>query len=163
MVADLIVHIVSFFLSGGITFLNIFYVLSLQDLESDMLSPSDLSSRINFGRKVEYGLHAGLTALQLLAGNYVLFLLNLPVAIYNAREYQRRTYTIDPYAVFSRLDKMKKTSYLWSSIHAALTICYIISLVYTLLAGVGISKSATSAVQDNVFGRMSDRIRLPVD
>lgn len=74
-------------------FVMVFYVrtsaneiIMYSDLESDYINPIDLCTKLNQFTLPEMGLHAFLTLLFLLNGQWVALMINLPLVAYNANK-----------------------------------------------------------------------------
>nr|XP_043636829.1 protein cornichon homolog 1-like isoform X2 [Erigeron canadensis] len=80
----------------------------LLDLESDYMNPYESSSRINALIVPEMVLHCVCSAVLLVMGYWFMFLLTLPIAIYNLMLYMNKRHLIDVTEVFRHCDVEKK-------------------------------------------------------
>ncbi|KAF5189226.1 Cornichon [Thalictrum thalictroides] len=82
--------------------------MCLADLEYDYINPYDSASRINKVVLPEFIAHGALCLLFLFSGHWVMFLLSIPYAYYNARLYTRRQHLVDVTEIFNHLNWEKK-------------------------------------------------------
>eukprot|EP00762_Andalucia_godoyi_P004992 ANDGO_01423.mRNA.1 ER-derived vesicles protein ERV15 len=143
-VTSLIGYLLCFFLSGGLSFLNLFYLLSYSDLEQDAVTPMDLCSRVNLFRLFEYGTQALIMLISLFTGHWFFFLVNIPITVYNGRRYLHKSYLIAPIDVFRRISMWKKDSLYWMLGHIALTLLYLVALIVHLVSGMGLGQMLLS-------------------
>ncbi|KAJ9565387.1 hypothetical protein OSB04_001353 [Centaurea solstitialis] len=83
-------------------------IVCLSDLEADYMNPYESSSRINAVVVPEMVLHGLCSALLLFTGYWFMFLLTLPITIYNSMLYINRQHLIDVTEVFRYVDAEKK-------------------------------------------------------
>ncbi|KAL1554615.1 protein cornichon 1-like [Salvia divinorum] len=88
--------------------LNFYEFLGFSDLEADYLNPYELSSRINYVIVPEYLLHGALCILFLMTGHWIMFLLSLPTAYYNLKQYLSNKHLVDVTEVFKVVSTEKK-------------------------------------------------------
>ncbi|KAG8367924.1 hypothetical protein BUALT_Bualt16G0123300 [Buddleja alternifolia] len=88
--------------------LNFYQFLGFSDLEADYLNPYELSSRTNSVIVPEYLLHGAFCILFLVTGHWFMFLLSLPPAYYNLKQYLSNQHRIDVTEVFRVLNFEKK-------------------------------------------------------
>jgi len=67
-------------------FLQVFFTIMYSDLECDYINPIDLCNRLNTYIIPEAAVHAFLTALFLLNGYWLAFILNLALLAWNAKK-----------------------------------------------------------------------------
>ncbi|XP_042021985.1 protein cornichon homolog 1-like isoform X1 [Salvia splendens] len=88
--------------------LNFYEFLGFSDLEADYLNPYELSSLINYVIVPEYLLHGALCILFLMTGHWIMFLLSLPTAYYNLKQYLSNKHLVDVTEVFKVVNTGKK-------------------------------------------------------
>ncbi|XP_011078860.1 protein cornichon homolog 1 [Sesamum indicum] len=88
--------------------LNFYQFLGFSDLEADYLNPYELSSRINSVIVLEYLLHGVFCIMFLVTGHWVMFLVSLPPAYYNLKQYLSKQHLVDVTEVFRVLNAEKK-------------------------------------------------------
>ncbi|KAK4432149.1 protein cornichon1 [Sesamum alatum] len=88
--------------------LNFYQFLGFSDLEADYLNPYELSSRINSVIVLEYLLHGAFCIMFLVTGHWIMFLISLPPAYYNLKQYLSKQHLVDVTEVFRVLNAEKK-------------------------------------------------------
>lgn len=88
--------------------LNFYQFLGFSDLEADYLNPYELSSRVNYVILPEYLLHSALCILFLFTGHWIMFLISLPPAYYNLKQYLSNQHLVDVTEVFKVVYAEKK-------------------------------------------------------
>ncbi|XP_010498701.1 PREDICTED: protein cornichon homolog 1-like [Camelina sativa] len=108
MAWDLLLWIISFFVSLALVASVFYQVICLTDLEADYLNPFETSTRINRLVIPEFILQGSLCLLFLFTWHWVFFLVALPVTVYHAMLYNERRYLIDVTEVFRAISFEKK-------------------------------------------------------
>ncbi|KAL0743852.1 hypothetical protein Bca4012_085365 [Brassica carinata] len=108
MAWDLLLWILSFFVSLALVASVFYQVICLTDLEADYLNPFETSSRINRLILPEFILQGSLCILFLITWHWVFFLVALPVTCYHAMLYKERRHLIDVTEVFRGISFEKK-------------------------------------------------------
>ncbi|DAZ94314.1 TPA: hypothetical protein N0F65_012083 [Lagenidium giganteum] len=107
---QVLLAVLSFIDIVALTFINGYWLITLDELELDHLNPADVARRLNklvckslpvnvsvvCGTDPEMIAHAVLMLLCLLAWAPWVFLLNLPVGIWHARRVMRQEHMLDP-------------------------------------------------------------------
>mmetsp|Transcript_47564 Transcript_47564/g.116557 ORF Transcript_47564/g.116557 Transcript_47564/m.116557 type:complete len:154 (+) Transcript_47564:68-529(+) len=92
---------------GALIFLAVYYLVSLTDLESDLQNPIDMCRRANQCVLPEIGGHLVLCALFLITGNWVEFLVNVPLAAWNVKAVLDHKHLFDATSIFQDLPRHK--------------------------------------------------------
>ncbi|TYZ61541.1 hypothetical protein PybrP1_006865 [[Pythium] brassicae (nom. inval.)] len=79
-----------------LTFLNGYWLITLDELELDHLNPADVAKRLNKLVYPEMVLHGVLMFLCLVAWAPYVLLLNVPIALWHARRVMRNEHMLDP-------------------------------------------------------------------
>lgn len=86
-----VIHFVFYVLAGigiGISVgVNLYVVIALEDLQSDLVNPHDATRRINRLVVWDIGSHAIGTAFMLLSGHWIVAAMNVPLIYYHAEGY----------------------------------------------------------------------------
>ncbi|EDW11351.1 protein cornichon homolog 4 [Drosophila mojavensis] len=85
---EIAVFCITLLIYGGILLLLIYYVLTLADLECDYLNAQECCRRLNFWVIPKFGCQALLCAMLLICGHWIMFLMNLPMAVWLFYELQ---------------------------------------------------------------------------
>ncbi|KAI9907553.1 hypothetical protein PsorP6_004745 [Peronosclerospora sorghi] len=93
---EVLVAVLSFIAIVALTFLNGYWLITLDELELDHLNPADVAKRLNKLVYPEMILHGIFMFLCLLAWAPWVFLLNLPIAVWHARRVMRNEHLMDP-------------------------------------------------------------------
>ncbi|XP_021740913.1 protein cornichon homolog 1-like isoform X1 [Chenopodium quinoa] len=105
---DLILWLIALASNIALLILLIYQLICLSDLEADYLNPYETASNINSLVLPEFGLQAAFSALFLVTGHFLMFLVTLPVAIYHARLFTRGEHLVDVTEIFRALSVEKK-------------------------------------------------------
>ncbi|XP_057501472.1 protein cornichon homolog 1 isoform X1 [Actinidia eriantha] len=108
MAWEAIFWLIFFLMNMALIAFNLYQIVCLSDLEADYMNPYESSSRINAVIVPEFVTHGVFCALFLLAGHWIMFLVTLPIAFYNAMLYMKRQHLIDVTEVFRFLNAEKK-------------------------------------------------------
>ncbi|XP_024981663.1 protein cornichon homolog 1-like isoform X3 [Cynara cardunculus var. scolymus] len=124
-------------------------IVCLSDLEADYMNPYESSSRINAVVVPEMVLHGLCSALLLVTGYWFMFLLTLPITIYNSMLYMNRQHLIDVTEVFRYVDAEKKYRIAKLALYLFLFVLVVIRMVIVMV----------TVIINNVIG--DDDERLP--
>ncbi|KAI3760600.1 hypothetical protein L1987_50997 [Smallanthus sonchifolius] len=108
MVWGVISWIIFFFINMALMTSNLYQIVCLSDLESDYMNPYESSSRINAVVVPEIVLQGVCSFLLLVMGHWFMFLLTLPITIYNSMLYVNRRHLIDVTEIFRYVDAEKR-------------------------------------------------------
>jgi len=110
-------------ISAFVIFSKVFLVVSLVDLESDFMNPTDMCRKTNQLVIPEYLAHGLLTFIFLITGNWLEFLINLPLIIFRIFRVRAGKHRLDPTKIFSVIAPEKK-------IAVSVLIFYMLCLFY---------------------------------
>ncbi|KAK9067499.1 hypothetical protein SSX86_014829 [Deinandra increscens subsp. villosa] len=108
-------------------------IVCLTDLEADYMNPYDSSARINAVVIPEMVVHGVCCGLFLMTGHWFLFLLTLPIMIYNSMLYSKRRHLIDVTEVFRSIDAEKKYRIVKLAFYLLLFVLVIIGMVISIV------------------------------
>lgn len=122
---QVLVAVLSFTDIVALTFLNGYWLITLDELELDHLNPADVAKRLNSLVYPEMILHGILMLLCLLAWAPWVFLFNVPIAVWHARRYMRNEHMMDPTEIlrFKNLQQARLES-------IARTVLYGVQIIY---------------------------------
>uniref|UniRef100_A0AAV1VD84 ER-derived vesicles protein ERV14 n=1 Tax=Peronospora matthiolae TaxID=2874970 RepID=A0AAV1VD84_9STRA len=122
---QVLIAVLSFIDIVALTFLNGYWLITLDELELDHLNPADVAQRLNKLVYPEMILHGVLMFFCLLAWAPWIFLLNLPIAVWHARRVMRKEHLIDPTEIlrYKKLQQARVES-------IARTVFYGLQIVY---------------------------------
>ncbi|KAJ4971569.1 hypothetical protein NE237_004668 [Protea cynaroides] len=108
MTWELLLWLISFFVSIALLAVVIYQLICLSDLEIDCINPYDSSSRINAVVIPEFIAQGTLCAFYLMTWHWFMFLITAPVLYYHIKLYMKRQHFIDVTEIFRLLDGEKK-------------------------------------------------------
>ncbi|CAI5716502.1 unnamed protein product [Hyaloperonospora brassicae] len=122
---QVLIAVLSFVDIVALTFLNGYWLITLDELELDHLNPADVAQRLNKLVYPEMILHGVLMFFCLLAWAPWIFLMNLPIAVWHARRVLRKEHLIDPTEIlrYKKLQQARVES-------IARTVFYGLQIVY---------------------------------
>ncbi|WFD36657.1 Structural maintenance of chromosomes protein 5 [Malassezia cuniculi] len=101
-------YLFSIVVAAVLLFVMVFYIIMYSDLESDYINPIDLCTKLNQFTLPEMGLHAFLTLLFLINGQWTALIVNVPLVAYNVNKVINNTYLLDATEIFRTLMSHKK-------------------------------------------------------
>jgi len=101
-------YLFSVLYDAGLLFSMIFFIIMFSDLESDYINPVDMCNKLNPFVIPEMAAHGFLTLLFLLCGQWFTFLVNLPLAAYNANKVIAKNFGYDATEIFRTMGGHKK-------------------------------------------------------
>ncbi|XXG64108.1 hypothetical protein AAC387_Pa05g2151 [Persea americana] len=108
MAWEVILWLVSFFISMALIALAFYQLICLSDLEFDYINPYDSASRINAVVIPEFVIQGGVCVLFLITWHWFMFLIMAPVTYFHIRLYLQRKHLIDVTEIFRLLNDEKK-------------------------------------------------------
>lgn len=108
-----------------------FQLLSLLDLEGDILNSYEASSRINPMVVPEFILQGVFCVIFLLTSHWFMFLMALPITVYNAMLYWNGKHLIDVTEIFRNLNFEKKLRFIRAGSCIALLVVIVIRLSFS--------------------------------
>ena len=99
-----------FLLLGALLGVNMYSVIVLQDLTSDLINPHDCANRINQLVVPEFAMQGATSVLLFLAGTgmgwlaWCLLLIHVPITVFHAQLYLRQEHVVHVTDVFARMD-----------------------------------------------------------
>jgi hypothetical protein len=96
---------------------SVFFIIMFSDLESDFVNPIDLCLKLNQFVIPDHALHALITFLFLISGQWIDFVLNLPLLGWHAYKYlflirlSQNKFKYDATEIFRKLGDAKKESF----------------------------------------------------
>ncbi|KAI0343747.1 cornichon [Trametopsis cervina] len=93
-------------------FTMVFFIIMFSDLECDYINPIDLCNKLNQFVLPEHGAHAFLTIVFLLSGQWIAFLLNAPLLVYNINKVRLSNHMYDATEIFRTLGIHKQEAFI---------------------------------------------------
>ncbi|AMD22904.1 HHR135Wp [Eremothecium sinecaudum] len=116
------------------TFMQVHFTIMYADLEADYINPIELCSKVNKLIIPEAGLHAFISLVFLLNGYWFVFLLNLPVLLFNGKKIYTKMQLLDATEIFRTLGKHKRESFLKLGFYLLMFFFYLYRMVMALIA-----------------------------
>ncbi|CCH61107.1 hypothetical protein TBLA_0E00460 [Henningerozyma blattae CBS 6284] len=114
-------------------FAQVHFTILYADLEADYINPIELCSKINKLIVPEAVIHSFLSLLFLLNGYWFVFLLNLPILIYNGDKFHKKTQLLDATEIFRNLGKFKRAALLKLCAYMLLFFFYLYRMIMALI------------------------------
>ncbi|CAH1793161.1 unnamed protein product [Owenia fusiformis] len=120
-------------------FLTVYFVITLSDLECDYLNARSCCEKLNMWVLPEIVAHSLITVLLLLSLHWVLFLLNLPLAVFQINKYLSKPSgsigVYDPTEIHNRqlLKSYMKESMVKLGFHLVFFFIYLYSMILALV------------------------------
>ncbi|KDO23173.1 hypothetical protein SPRG_09981 [Saprolegnia parasitica CBS 223.65] len=93
---EVVSAVLAFFMILGLTFINGFWLVTLDELELDHLNPADVCKRLNKVVVPEMAVHGILLLACILGWSPWVLLLNLPIAVYHGKKFSANQHFLDP-------------------------------------------------------------------
>ncbi|KAK2463154.1 hypothetical protein APHAL10511_004809 [Amanita phalloides] len=104
------------------------------DLECDYINPIDLCNKLNQFVLPEYAVHAFLTLLFFLSGQWMAFLINLPLVVFNGYKVFGKAHMYDATEIFRTLPAHKKESFIRLAFYLMSFFYYLYRMIVALIA-----------------------------
>ncbi|PPQ88460.1 hypothetical protein CVT25_011586 [Psilocybe cyanescens] len=101
-----------FYLLSFFFYLYKMIIIMFSDLECDYINPIDLCNKLNQFVLPENIAHAFLTLLFLLSGQWIAFVLNLPLVLFNANKIRNKAHMYDATEIFRSLSGHKQETFI---------------------------------------------------
>ncbi|XP_071737535.1 protein cornichon homolog 1-like [Rutidosis leptorrhynchoides] len=129
---EVILWFLYFIINMALIASNLYQIVCLTDLESDHMNPYESSSSINAVVIPEMVLHVLCSVFLLVTGYWFMFLLTLPIAVYNLMLYTNRKHLIDVTEIFRYVNAEKKYRFIKLLVYSFL---FILIVIRSLVAG----------------------------
>ena len=126
--AILTLWLLLFLILGALLGFNMYTILCLQDLESDLINPHDASSRVNQLALPEFALQAAATLALLGTQSWLMLLVHVPLAMFHLRLYGKNEHVVEVTDVFGRLAEER-------SRRTAKMAAYVVTFVFVIYRG----------------------------
>lgn len=110
-----------------------FFMIMFGDLEMDYINPIDLCNQLNRFILPEAALQAFGTVLSLLAGEWLLLFMMLPITAHNVYRIQANQYLLDATEIFKTLPKQKLSCFVKVIWHIVILFYLIFRMVMSLI------------------------------
>jgi len=120
--------------AAGLLFCMVFFIIMFSDLECDYINPIDLCNKLNQFILPESAAHAVLTLLFLLSGQWIAFLINLPLVLFNGNKVYGKTHMYDATEIFRTLPTHKKESFFKLGFYLVSFFYYLYRMIVALIA-----------------------------
>jgi len=118
----------------ALVFVNVYFLALFSDLESDQINPIDMCKHLNLFILPEMGLQLFLVVLFLIQGSYILFLVNLPLVIWNIYRVQGQKYKLDATQIFRDQSTEQKILFVKLGFYM---VCFCLYLFYLIRSTLG--------------------------
>ncbi|KAI0079308.1 putative ERV14-ER-derived vesicle [Panus rudis PR-1116 ss-1] len=126
--------ILSLLVVAGLLFTSVFFLIMFSDLESDYINPVDMCNKVNLFVLPEHGVHAFLTVLFLLSGQWFAFLLNAPLFAYNVRKVVNQNHVFDATEIFRTLERHKNEVFIKIGFYLLCFFYYLYRMIVALVS-----------------------------
>jgi len=127
-------YLFSVLAAAALLFTMVFYIIMFSDLECDYINPIDLCQKLNQFVLPEMGAHAGLSLLFLITGQWISFLLNVPLIAYNVQKVRQQNHMYDATEIFRTLGTQKKESFIKLGFYLISFFYYLYRMILALIA-----------------------------
>ncbi|KAF4621308.1 hypothetical protein D9613_000825 [Agrocybe pediades] len=121
-------------MAAGLLFCMVFFIIMFSDLECDYINPIDLCNKLNQFVLPENAAHAFLTLLFLISGQWVAFLLNLPLVAFNANKIRNKAHMYDATEIFRSLSGHKQETFIKLGFYLLSFFYYLYRMIVALIA-----------------------------
>ncbi|EIM85081.1 cornichon [Stereum hirsutum FP-91666 SS1] len=121
-------------MAAGLLFTMVFFIIMFSDLECDYINPIDLCNKLNQFVLPENIAHAFLTTLFLLSGQWIAFLLNAPLLVFNANKIKNKNHMYDATEIFRTLSVHKKESFIKLGFYLLSFFYYLYRMIVALIS-----------------------------
>jgi len=121
-------------MAAGLLFCMVFFIIMFSDLECDYINPIDLCNKLNQFVLPENAAHAFLTLLFLLSGQWISFLLNLPLVLFNANKIRSKAHWYDATEIFRSLSGHKQETFIKLGFYLLSFFYYLYRMIVALIA-----------------------------
>lgn len=129
-----LLFILAMVFNGCFLFTEVFFTISYSDLECDYINPIELCNKLNKFIVPKAAAHAFASFVILLHGYWFIFLLNLPLIIFNADRIYKKNYLLDATEIFRTLGKNKKESFIKLAFFLFMFFFYLYKMISALIA-----------------------------
>ncbi|KXN73553.1 ER-derived vesicles protein ERV14 [Conidiobolus coronatus NRRL 28638] len=112
----------------------IYFIIMYTDLESDFINPIDLCNKLNKFIIPEMAAHLVVSLILIFAGNWLSFLFNLPLIIWNGLKISKGTHLLDPTEIFRNVNNEKKEWGIKLGFYLFTFFYYLYRMIVTLIA-----------------------------
>jgi len=127
-------YLFSVLAAAALLFTMVFYIIMFSDLECDYINPIDLCQKLNQFVLPEMGAHAALSLIFLLTGQWMSFLLNVPLIAYNVQKVRQQNHMYDATEIFRTLGSQKKESFIKLGFYLVSFFYYLYRMILALIA-----------------------------
>lgn len=110
MFSEVFIFVFAVVINAVCLFSEVYFTISFSDLECDYINPIELCKKLNKFIAPKAYLHAFISALLLLHGYWFVFLLNLPLLVFNGDKIYKKAHLLDATEIFRTLSANKKES-----------------------------------------------------
>ncbi|CAI5488717.1 unnamed protein product [Closterium sp. Naga37s-1] len=144
---------VAFLVSAALVGIVMYMLICISDLENDFINPHDAARRVNGFVFPEISLHSGLTVVFALTGHWLMFLINLPLALYHFHLYLRKEHMVDVTEAFNQISVQRRRQLIRFVIYLTLMIATIFRMVERGVTAV--MESHGGAIHAKVLGNVA--------
>ncbi|KAH8996288.1 cornichon [Lactarius akahatsu] len=121
-------------MAAGLLFTMVFFIIMFSDLECDYINPIDLCNKLNQFVIPENSVHAFLTILFLVSGQWTAFLLNAPLLAFNVNKIRNKNHMYDATEIFRTLSGHKKESFIKLGFYLLSFFYYLYRMIVALIS-----------------------------
>ncbi|KAE9392509.1 cornichon [Gymnopus androsaceus JB14] len=121
-------------MAAALLFCMVFFIIMFSDLESDYINPIDLCNKLNQFVLPENIAHGFLTILFLISAQWIAFLLNAPLLLFNANRIRNKNHMYDATEIFRTLPAHKKESFIKLAFYLLSFFYYLYRMIVALIA-----------------------------
>jgi len=139
---EILLWVLALILSGFFIFSAMFVLIMIDDLQRDYSNPVDMTSKVNWIWWPDFGLYATITFLFLISGHWFIFLLHLPLAVYNGYLVYIQQHMTDPTTIHQgdNISSRRKISIIKLAWAVVCFIMYLFMLIFTAIEDIQIRK-----------------------
>jgi len=120
--------------AAGLLFGTVFFIIMFSDLEVDYINPVDLCNKLNMFILPENGAQAFLTVLFLFSGQWLTFIINLPLMAFNINKIVNKDRMFDATEIFRTVPAHKKESFIKLGFYVLCFFYYLYRMIVALIA-----------------------------
>ena len=121
-------------MAAALLFCMVFFIIMFSDLECDYINPIDLCNKLNQFVLPENIAHAFLSLLFLVNAQWIAFIINVPLVVFNANKIRTKAHMYDATEIFRTLPQHKKESFIKLGFYLLCFFYYLYRMILALIA-----------------------------
>jgi hypothetical protein len=114
-------------------FMQVYFAVMYSDLEADFINPIDLCNKLNVYILPEAILSTFIGVLMLINLQFISFLLNLPLILFNVNKYRNDKFKLDATEIFRKVNSYKIEAFAKLAFHLILFFYYLYSMIVSIV------------------------------